>query len=807
MAKLFQYVCYTLRQIRKSPGFTAVAVLTLALGIGATAAMYTVLYATILAPLPYPDPEQLVMVWSKINGDRNSVSAGDFLDWKRQNSTFQNLEAWSGQSFNLSTPESPEEVPGHLTTPGWFKMQGFRFLLGRDFLPEEGELGKEHVVILSHRLWELLGADTNMVGHQIRLDSQPYTVVGVLTAGVADRLPVQLTVPLAFKPEQINYNFHWLAVMGRLKPGVSMAAAQSAMDVIAKRISEDHPQSSKSWGVRVEPLRNDFIPPATLLMLRLLMGAVGFVLLIACANLANLLLAKATTRQKEVAIRASLGASRRELFAQFMTESLFLALLGGAVGVGFARLLIQAFNALIPPNTLPSEADISISISVLLFTVAATALSALLFGCAPAWQASGIDPNSALKEGGAAGTSASRQRLRRVLVVGEFALALVLLSSAGLAIHSFRNLTQIDLGVRSDHILNFIVPAPNSKFSNPEQMIVFYRQLLERLKSIPGIQSAQAATGIPITGRGFGKAFSIVGRPVGDPSQRHGAFFQMVTPDHFQTFGIRLVRGRSFTDQDVSGVARVAMVNETFVREFLSGLDPLTQRVSVDQPIPGVPQNAPPVERQIVGVFHDVKIGDLRNDDIPEIDIPFYETPWPSAAIAVRTAGDPAAMTKSVAAAVTSMDRDLPIADVQTMEQIVDESRASDRFQTILYGTFAGLALLLAAIGIYGVMGFAVAQRTREIGLRMALGAARQTVVALIVKEGMVLALVGSGLGLVGALFVGRAMKSMLYGVGAIDIVAFGAVAIVLLAAALLACFIPARRAANVDPMVALRYE
>jgi putative ABC transport system permease protein len=807
MTKIFQYARYTLRQIRKNPGFTVVAVLTLALGIGATAAMYTVLYATILAPLPYPNPEQLVMVWSKINGDRNSVSAGDFLDWKRQNSAFQDLQAWSGQSFNLSTPENPEEVPGHLTTPGWFKMQGFRFLLGRDFLPEEGELGEEHVVILSHRLWERLGADHNIVGHQVRLDSQPYTVVGVLAAGVADRLPVQLTVPLAFKPEQINYNFHWLAVMGRLKPGVSLAAAQSAMDVIAKRISEDHPQSSKSWGVRVEPLRNDFIPPATLLMLRLLMGAVGFVLLIACANLANLLLAKATTRQKEIAIRSSLGASRRELFAQFMTESLFLALLGGAVGIGFAHLLIQAFNALIPPNTLPSEADISISISVLLFTVAATALSALLFGCAPAWQASGIDPNSALKEGGAAGTSASRQRLRRVLVVGEFALALVLLSSAGLAIHSFRNLTQIDLGVRSDHILNFIVPAPNTKFSSPDQMIVFYRELLERIKSIPGVQSAQAATGIPITGRGFGKAFSIVGRPVGDPSQRHGAFFQMVTPEHFQTFGIRIVRGRSFTDQDVTGGARVAMVNETFVREFLSGLDPLTQRVSVDQPIPGVPQNAPPVERQIIGVFHNVKIGDLRNDDIPEIDIPFYETPWPSAAIAVRTAGDPAAMTKSVAAAVTSMDRDLPISNVLTMQQIVDESRASDRFQTILYGTFAGFALLLAVIGIYGVMAFAVAQRTREIGLRMALGAARQTVVALIVKEGMLLALGGSGLGLLGSLFVGRAMKSMLYGVGAIDLAAFGAVAIVLLVAALMACFIPARRAAKVDPMVALRYE
>lgn len=804
MLRPIQYARYALRQFRKSPGFTTVAVLTVALGIGATAAMYTVLYSTILAPLPYPHPEQLVMVWSKTADGRSVVSPGDFLDWKRQSSVFQDLQAWGEDEFNLSTPENPEEVLGHMTTPGWFKMQGFQFFLGRDFLPEEGELGKDHEVILSHRLWERLGSDRGIIGHTIRLNREPYTVVGVLQPGVADRLPVALTVPLAFTPEQLNHNQHWLPVMGRLKPGVSLPQAQSEMNVLAEQIARDHPESNKNWGVSVEPLRNDFIPKETLLMLRLLMGSVGLVLLIACANIANLLLAKATTRQKEVAVRCSLGAGRRDLFAQFMTESLLLAILGGAVGLGFAQVLIQTFNALIPPNTLPSEADISISIPVLLFTILTTTVAAILFGCAPAWQASGVDPNTALKEGGAAGASTSRQRLRRILVVGEFALALVLLSSAGLAVHSFRNLTQVDLGIRRDHILTFRLPVPEGKFHEPEQMVAFYRELLRKIESLPGVSRADASTGIPVIALG-GTSFEIAGRPAAKPSLRPAAGFQMITPGYFETFGVRTTSGRTFTEQDTANTMPVAVVNENFARRYLTGIDPLTQRIAVEEPRGG--GTSAVVIRQIVGVFHNVRNRRLRAEDAPEIDVPFWQAPSPEAAIAVRTTGDPAAMVKSIAATVTSIDRDLPIMDVRTMDQILNESLASDQFQTILYGTFAAFALLLAAIGIYGVMAFAVAQRTREIGLRMALGASRDTVVALILREGIALALTGSALGLLGAAFVGRAMKSMLYGVGTVDIGAICAVAILLLAAALLACFIPALRAAQVDPMVALRYE
>jgi len=803
---LLQNLRYGLRILRKNPGFTAVAAIMLALGIGATTAIYSILYATFLEPMPYPNPEQLVMVWSKVNGARNPVSAADFLDWKRQNTVFQDLHAWDDGTFNLSATERPEHVSGQLTTPGWYKMQGFHFLLGRDFLPEEGEPGKDRVVILAHSLWERLGADRNMIGRQIHLNGEPYTVVGVLAAGLGDRLTVQLTVPLAFRPDEIDHSFRRLDVLARMKPGVSLAQAQADMDVVARRIAQDHPDSNKTWGVRLEPFRNDFLSPETVRTYWLLMGAVGLVLLIACVNVANLLLAQGTARQKEVALRVSLGATRREICVQFLSESLVLACIGGSLGVGLAEALVKGVMVIIPPYIVTSEAEIQISWPILLFSLITTVVAALGFGCAPAWQAAKADPNEALKEGGRAGTGVGLRSLRRGLVVAEFALALTLLAGAALAIHSFRNLTQVDLGVRRDHVLTFTLPVPQGHLSQPEQMVAFYRRLLEKLEAIPGVARAEAATATPVRGRWFGMTFTIAGKPPLERSSRPNSGFQMVTPGYFETFGIRVIRGRSFREQDNAASVRIAMVNEDFVRRYLPGVDPLAQQITVDQLIPGVTRNGPPVTWQIVGVFHSVRTGDLR-EDYPEIDVPFWQSPWPQAAMAVRTIGDPQAVAKSIAAAVSSMDPDLPLARVQTMEQIVAETRSYDRFATVLYAGFAGTALLLAAAGIYGVMAFAVAQRTHEIGLRMALGAGRERVFGLILKEGAALALAGSGLGLLGACLVGHIMRGMLFGVGTIDLSAFGAVAFVLLAAAMLACYIPARRAAGVDPMVALRYE
>ncbi|MGA2325392.1 MAG: ABC transporter permease [Bryobacteraceae bacterium] len=806
MANWWRDFRFGFRLLVKNKGFALVAVLALALGIGPNTAIFSVIYATLLAPMPYPNPDELVMVWSKIQGSRNGVSAGDFLDWQRESRSFQGLWAWSGFSSNLGGPEGPEQVPGTQSTPGFFSGIGVKPLLGRDFRLEEAEAGQNHVVILTHRLWQRrFGGRRDIIGLQIRMNGEPYTVVGVLPPGQQDRMPNQLTVPLTLKPDQINHDFRWLLVMGRMKHGVAIQQAQADMDSVTKHIAEIYPPN-KGWSSSVEPLKNDFMPRETQTSLWLLMGGVGFVLLIACANVANLLLARGTVRQREIAVRASLGASRRQLFGQLVTESLGLALMGGVAGVGLGWGILKAVMAYMPPNTLPSEADVTLNLPVLLFTLAATVLVGILAGCAPAWQAARLDLNEILKQSGRS-LSSGRQWLRRALVVGEFAVALTLLAGAGLAIHSFWKLTRLDLGVRTDHILTFYLPVPQGRLTKPEEIRNFYGQLLARIQAVPGVASASAATGVPLQGTGFGMPFSLAGKPVADPSARPGAGWQMVTPGYFETFGVRVVQGRPIDEHDVAGGVRVAMVDEDFARRYLKGVDPLQQRLMVEELIPGVTKLGAPVEWQIVGVFHTVLYGGRPSSDFPVIYVPFWQSLWPQAVIAVRTHGDPASMTKSIAAAIHSIDPELPMANPETMEQVLDESRAGDRFGTVLYGSFAGVALLLAVLGIYGVMTFLVEQRTHEIGLRMALGAGRGHVLRLVVGEGMALAVAGLVLGLVGAWLVGRTMQSMLYGVTAIDYGAFSAVGAVLLGSALAACWVPARRAAWVDPMAALRQE
>jgi predicted permease len=557
----------------------------------------------------------------------------------------------------------------------------------------------------------------------------------------------------------------------------------------------------------VDPLHNDFLPQDVIRTMWLLMAAVGFVLLIACVNVANLLLARGSTRQKEVAVRASLGASRRQVFGQFLSESLTLAFIGGLLGTALGVGMMKAFMAALPQYTLPSEVDVRLSIPVLLFTFGVTMIAGVLFGCAPAWQASRLELNETLKEGGRSPSGSGRQNLRRGLVILEFSLALTLLAGAGLAIHSFWNLARVDLGFRVDHLITFQLSVPDGKFTQPEQMVTFYRQLLDKIQALPGVTQSEAGEGMPMQGTNFGMPFYIAGKPFGSPADRPGAGFSMVTPGYFKTFGIQMAQGRSFTDQDAAGSVPVAVVNETFANRFLKGTNPLTQRVVVEQLIPGVTKLGPPIEWQIVGVYRNVHNGGVRSDGFPEIDVPFWQSPWPGTSMAVRTSGDPGLMTKSIAAAVHSMDPDLALAQVKTMNQLVTESLVSDRFTSVLYGTFAIVALLLAVIGIYGVMAYMVSQRTHEIGLRIALGANREQVLKLILREGVMLAFIGLGLGLVGACLVGRAMRSVLYGVGTVDFTAFGVVSITLLASALLACYFPARRATKVDPMVALRYE
>ena len=807
MPTLLRNLRYTARTSWKNPGLTLTILFTLALGIGANTAIFTVDYATLLAPLPYPQPDQLVMVWSKIKTFRNGISAGDYTDWKRQNHSFQDLNATTGGSFNIASKDQPENIDGGLFTPGYFNMLGLPFFLGRDFLPEEGVDGKDHEVILTHKLWSHLGADPKLVGHTMRVNGEPYTVVGVLAPGIFDRSQAQIAVPLAFKPEQLNHDFHWLVAMGRLKPGVTLKQAQADMDSVANHIAEVYPKSNKGWGVMVEPLKNDFLPSERKQTLWFLLGAVGFILLIACVNVANLLLARGIARQKELAVRSALGATRKIIFQQLLTESLLLSLVGGILGIGVGYAMLRALIATMPPHTLPIEADLRLNLPILFFTLAATTLAGLLFGSAPAWYASRIDPGETLKEGGRVGMGTGRHRLRQLLVIGELALALTLLTGAGLAIHSFLNLLRVDLGLRTDHVLTFFLPVPDSRPKDPDKIVAYYRQLLSRIQAVPGVTSATAMTGLPLFGAGFGMPFTIVGKPAfSDPSMRPSAGFGMVTPDFFKTFGIRLVNGRFFNEQDTASSVKVAVVNEEFVKQYLKGTDPLQQRISVEQLIPGVTKLGPPVDWQIVGVYHNVRAGGLRRER-EEIYIPFWQIPWPSAGIGVRTAGDPDALVKSIAAAVHSVDPEIALGEPRSMDEVRDLVLSNDRFTLILFVSFAVVALLLAALGVYGVMSFSVAQRGHEIALRMALGADRNRVVALVVREGLALAFVGLLLGFIGAYFVGRGMQSTLFGVGKIDFSVFASVALLLLFAAVIACIIPARRAASVQPMQALRAE
>ena len=805
---LLMNIRFGMRSLRKNPGFTIVAVATLALGIGATSAIYSVTYATLLAPMPYPKPEQLVMVWSQVQHRRVwGASAGDFLDWKRQSTVFQDLNAATSQSsnFNLAIAGHPEFVKAQLVTPGYYTMIGVKFLLGRNFLPEEGTVGKEHVVFLTNKLWRRLGADSSVVGKQLRMNGELYTVVGVTERGPLDRIQFDLVVPLVITPEQMNHARHWLFVMGRLKDGVTLTWAQAEMSVVARNIARENPDTNRNWGVSVEHLQNDFLPPDTRAMLWLLLGAVGFVLCIACVNVANLQLARSTVRRKEVAVRVSLGASRRQIFAQFLTESVVLAIAGGALGVGLAWGLVKVIVAMLPAFTLPSEANVEISVAVLMFTMIVALSAGMLFGSVPAWQASGVDPNLALKAG--TGIGGGRHGLRQALVVLEFGLALSLLCGAGLAIRSFWNLRRVDLGVRTDHMLTFSLPVPEGRLTQPEEMVSFYRELLQKVHALPGVLAAAVGTGMPVEGPGRGAQFWIAGAPYVERDARPDAGFQAVTPDYFGAFGIRIVKGRAFSEEDRARGVRVAMVNENFVQRYLPNVDPLQQRIVTENTVAAERANQPLVEWQIVGVFRNVRSFGLRNEHVPEMDVPFWQSPAAQAEMTVRTTGDPTALTTSIQEAVTSMESDLPLANVRTMEQVVNDALAGDRFSTVLFGGFAVLALLLAAVGIYGVMAFGVTQKTHEIGLRLALGARRDHVLRMILREGTVLALLGLALGLGGAYAVGRLLKSTLYGVQTIDVGVLGAVAVTLLVAALLASYVPAWRAARVDPMVALRYE
>ncbi|MPY86784.1 MAG: FtsX-like permease family protein [Luteitalea sp.] len=812
MSILWSDLKSAVRGLMKAPGLLLAAIGALALGIGPNTAIFSIVYATLLAPLPFPQPDQLVRVWSMVGQNRDRTSPAEYLDWKEQATSFQYLEAfWPGRAFNLATPEAPERVLARQVSPDGHRIFGEDVWLGRDFRADEDQPGKQYVVLLSHRLWrERFGADPDIIGRDIRMDATPYTVIGVLPPGQRDRLPARLWIPFSLTPDEAtNRHIRPLFVDGRLKPGVTVEQAQQEMNAIAAELARRFPDSNTGRDVSVEPMQTTFLTAERQTILWLLLAAVSFVVLIACVNVANLLLSRGAARERETAIRAALGATRGRLARQALTESLVLAAVGGTLGVLSSVWILRSILAILPPGTLTAEADPRLNLPVLLVTLVATMLCGLLCGSAQAWQASRKNFNDTLKQAGRGATGSGRRRLRHALVVIEFALAVTLLGGAGLTILSFWNRTQVDLGVRTDHVLTFGLPVGEGRFSSAAEIDGFYRQLLEQFQTVPGVVQASVSAGLPLLGTGFPRELSVVGQPEDPRALRRSAGVQMVTPEYFETFGIRMLQGRSLTERDGRSAQRVAVVNERFVALFLEGRDPMGQRVAMDEIVPGstlAPGSR--VEWHIVGVLRDVSnVEQFGEPRAPQIYVPFAQSPWPEAMAAVRATSNPEALRPSLAAAVRAVDPELPLTDVRTMDQIVGERLASDRFNVALYGGLAALALLLAALGIYAVMAFTVVQRTAEIGLRMALGAGHAQVRLQILREGVTLAAGGLVLGLLGAYALGRAMQGMLYGTGALSLPVVLVAGLVLLGAAVIACYVPARRASAVDPMIALRQE
>ena len=803
---------YAIRTLRRSPGFTIIALLTLALGIGANTAIFSFVNGVLLKPLPYRDPHGIVMVWEKPpGGDRNSISTLNFLDWKNRNTVFEHMAAIDfGGSVTLTGSGQPEQIQGVRVSASYFDIFGVQAALGRTFATDEDQLGKSQVVVLSHRLWEnRFGADPSIIGRTLTLSGKPCTVIGVMPVNTPfDRSWVQLWTPLAFEPRDMTRDYHWILSFARLKPGVTLEKAQAAMNAIGARIAETYPDSNKGWGVTVDRFEDQIVGRQLRRSLFVLLAAVGAILLIGCANLANLTLARGASREREIAVRASLGAGSWRLIRHLLTENLLIAVAGGALGLALGYAMIRGLIRLAPPFSLPSEADVSIDLNILLFTLGISLLTALLFGLAPAIHATRVDPASSMKEGGrSATTGAGRARLRSALIVSEVALAFVLLAGAGLLVGSFFRMLQVDTGFTSDNVITAHLPIARDRFPHPEQLLQYVRLLDDRLRSSPGVRDVAFSNVLPMQGWGDGMPFLIAGRPFVDRAHRAPCFFKRVTGSYFRTLDIHLRRGRTFNDHDTRGGAPVAVINEEMARRYFKGEDPIGKRILIQEILYGQPGLGPEIPWEVIGIVGDEQTGSLIDNKSGGLYVTFDQSSTDDLNMVLRGALDPRNLTSAIHAAVHAVDKDQAIADLQTLEQIKSGTVASDRMQTMLLAIFAALALLLAAIGIYGVISYSVTQRTHELGIRAALGASRGSLLTMVIRRGMRLTLMGLAIGVAGALALTRLLGSLLFGISPRDPVTLIVVAAVLSSVALLACYIPARRAAGVDPMVALRYE
>jgi putative ABC transport system permease protein len=806
MNNLWQDLRYATRTLLKKPGFALVVILTLALGIGVNTAIFSIVNAVLLRPLPYEDADRLTL-FRATEADREGsyFSYPDIKDLHERQQSFAQLAAIRSGGWTLTGAGDAERLPGARVSAEFFSMLGVKPVVGRVFSPEEDRPGAERVVMLHYNLWQRrFSGDPNIVGRRLTLNGYPHTVIGVLPPEF-HFFPVEITIAeiygtLAFEGERLNQReSRFLSIIGKLKPDITLTAAQADVSAVAGRLAEQFPNTNAKRGVKLINL-HDRVTGNVRLALWVLLGAVLFVLLIACANAANLLLAQAATRWKEVAVRAALGASRLRVLRQLLTESLLLAISGGAFGILLAHWTIKAVAAL-NPKGLPRLTEINLDGRALLFTGVVVLLTSVAFGFAPAWQTTKLDLSQTLKEGGRTGGGTGGLRLRRGLVVAEIALAFVLLVGAGLLIHSFTRLLQVDLGFNPQNVLKLSVAFPPTQYKDEGQRTAFMERALERIKALPGVEAAAAANVTPLTGYAANLPFDIENRPPALPGEQPNAEYRSVSADYFRALGIRLVRGRRFTEHDVKQSSSV-IINEALAERYWPGEDPLGRRILIAKS--NIDQNGGQW-REIIGIASNVRHTGVEAAPSPEMYEPTLRNTAGFYDIVIRSSTSPESLTRSVRAEFRELDRDLPLFTIRTLAETVQINLARQRFALQLLGAFAGLALALAAIGIYGVLSYTVAQRTREIGLRMAVGAQSGDVLKLILREAMRWVLLGGLCGLAIALALSRVLTNLLYGVTTTDPLTFISMAALLALVALVACYLPARRAAKVDPMIALR--
>jgi putative ABC transport system permease protein len=798
---------YGFRTLLRNPGFCAVAILALALGIGPNTAIFTMVNAVLLKPLPVPEPDRVVMIWGtllKSGFGQLPVSAADYLEWKQQARSFDQMSAAFAipeYGLNVSGAGDPERVPAALASKEFLPALGIKPIVGRNFLPEEDRPGGPPAVLIGNALWQRrFHSDPAAIGRTLTVDGIPRTVVGVVPHELGEMVAADLWLPTAINPNDAERRNHNYGIVAHLKPGVTVAQARAEMIVIAQRLERAYPASNTGWGITLFPMAEMFtgrIRPVLLILL----GAVGLLLLIACANLANLLLARAATREKEIAIRGALGAGRPRIIRQLLTESFVLALAGGALGLVLAAWGVRLLRSVVP-DMFPMLQHMSVDVPVLAFTFGISILTGLLFGLVPAWRSSRTDLNTTLKEAaGRSESSGGSHRIRGFLLASEVALAVLLSVSAGLLLRSFVRVTEVNAGVRTANILTMNVSLPEVKYDTELKRATFYKNLIERLDTLPGVRSAGAVVFLPLrvsilSFRIWVNSFVIEGRPPVPQDQQPQADYRPATPGYFNTMGIALRQGRLFDQHDDQDAKRVVLVNEAMVRKHFAHENPLGQHIVMGKPM------------EIVGVVADAKLYGLDAPVEPAVYVPHAQHSGESSmAVVVRTEGDPAAIASAVRREILKLDPEQPISNVRTMDKVLSDSLMLRRVSMLLLTVFASLALTLATVGIYGLTAYSVSRRTHEIGLRVALGASQSKILRLVVGRGLVTSLIGAAIGVGAALMLTRGLSGMLYGVTTTDPLVFAGVPLLLIAVSALASYVPARKATRIDPLAALRYE